>query len=84
MTLPYGVEELLDVFRRRVLDQELSEITRLIESGISGSDLEWMQTLEGKILKVYHMEGPEGYDERQMMCVEIARAKHGESQSKVS
>lgn len=84
MTLPTEAEELLDVLRRRKLDEALSEIARLIELGISGEDLAWMQLLEKIILRGYHMEGLEGYRERQMICEEIARFKNGESYRKAS
>lgn len=84
MTLPNEVEELLDVLRREKLGEAMAQIARLIELGISGEDLEWMLILERIILKVFHMEGVEGYRQRQMVCEEIARSKSVEPQRKAS
>lgn len=84
MSLPNEAEELLDVLRRRKLDEALGEVATLIEYGITGSDLAWMQMLEKIILRAYHMEGVEGYRERQTVCEEMARAKNGNAQRKAS
>lgn len=84
MSLPIEAEELLDVLRQGILDRELADITRLIEFGISGQDLAWMQFLQREILAVYHMKGIEGYEERQKMCDEIATGKYGHQNLKVN
>ena len=71
MDLPIEAEELLDDLRRRKLDEALTEIMMLLNMGIDGEDLRYMQILEYRILRAYH--DPNGYAERQRICEEIAR-----------
>ena len=85
MSLPEEVEELLDVLRRRKLDEELAEIARIMEFiRIDEPDIRTLQFLANWILRTYHREGVQGYRERQIMCEEITRAKYGEPQRKAS